>query len=536
MRVLLTGLVLLPILISCGVWDTAGPGTTSETENSIAGVLVDESGKPMAKAKVFLRSSGSVADTGLAGWVQTGTGDERTPDTLTDSEGRYTIVFTDTADYVLEYASGSLAGMARISADGRVHHRTDTLRTPVRIQGEVVLDSCSTICARTYVQVMGLDRITRADADGLFHLDGLPPAKHSFRVFPLSTRHRPDTLSASARTPGETVTLAKASIPVSDADLSLWSDSLLVTTATVENEPDTDPSARMVVLRGNDFPAGASDDGSDLRISDLSGNVYQMDIERWDQTGEKTEIWVLPSNDLTFSDSLLVLWGLDFTDPFPPALPWTDYAVVWHGGTTSIKGPSPVPLAGSTPTPGNLDNAVFGPATEGFAENSDRFEIAFATDDVQVLEVSLWFRADADTTHQGNMVEDSTYNFRISWDQGYIKWHLGFEDPYQGYAADFSGLKTVSEWHHAGYCVDYQKKHLIFVSDSVLHADSLINDTITLYHPRGGLLIGGTVDTIPGTDPYVGALDELRVRTPDSCSAETFFAEFRARSKKYLPR
>jgi hypothetical protein len=163
----LVALVLF-LLIGC-ILDSRRAGRGSEVENEVAGTLVNESGKPVANARVLALPS-SPGDT----------------DTVkTDIQGRYAFDSLPVGDYNFlgDANSGSLVVLipdVKISrSDSGTDLGIDTLRAPGGIRGRLLAGSRGMSGVLCFAP--GLSRLDVSDDSGRFLLSGLPQGKYSVR-------------------------------------------------------------------------------------------------------------------------------------------------------------------------------------------------------------------------------------------------------------------------------------------------------------------------------------------------------------------
>jgi PKD repeat protein len=97
-------------------------------------------------------------------------------------------------------------------------------------------------------------------------------------------------------------------------DYNLWSNYVYLYLNTTSSGANISSNLTgfpiLVRLSGSNFPAGAKNDGSDIRFSTSSGTHLPYQIERWDNANQQAEIWVktdvLGNNNTQY---IIMYWG-----------------------------------------------------------------------------------------------------------------------------------------------------------------------------------------------------------------------------------
>ncbi len=176
--------------------------------------------------------------------------------------------------------------------------------------------------------------------------------------------------------------LALALAARADEDYSQWAHSRELWTNTSPDGAYVTSTVRrfpvLVRLDSTRFPfSEARGKGEDLRFTNLAGKRLPHQIERWDSTGARAEIWVLADSIVGngYNKSLRMLWGKsDAADSsngagvFDSSEGWT---AVWHlGGADTLARPNAV-AGGNPATPKNYDGDESRAGAIGWADSLD---------------------------------------------------------------------------------------------------------------------------------------------------------------------
>jgi regulation of enolase protein 1 (concanavalin A-like superfamily) len=170
------------LAILCALWWFAcapqpiqhAGGSGSET---IIGCVVDSLGVPARNAIVRLRNSDFY--TPLPGLTKSSL---VSTNTMTDSSGRFEMQNIDFGSYSLEITSASSAGLItfEITNSGIHDIGIDTLKPFGVVVG--VADTQKSPGSLLFVQVSGLERLIRVDANGHYTLTDLPEGNYNLRI------------------------------------------------------------------------------------------------------------------------------------------------------------------------------------------------------------------------------------------------------------------------------------------------------------------------------------------------------------------
>jgi hypothetical protein len=299
--------------LTCSSLTTAGGSEIGNpTRITVTGSVVYQgSGAPVAGADVRLREKTFCKDTTMAAFSKSVAPQKNT---ITDSEGRFTIDSVDTGDYFIEVNDGKYNATAipcavRGATTIKVLPK-DTLRPMETISGSVVMDQRS---AAVYAQVYGLDRVARADTvNGGFVIRDMPAGTFDLRFVSSSPAFAPVTLrrvkvASGAGTVIDTVRLSR---------FGGWTHSrsvLLNTSGTGANVAGTVHGFPVLVrLTPQVFDySQAQPDGGDIRFAKPDSTPLAFEIERWDPLAGIAAVWVKVDTVQGDNDmqSILMFWG-----------------------------------------------------------------------------------------------------------------------------------------------------------------------------------------------------------------------------------
>lgn len=329
---------MLCILCGCGDPQVAG-GNSSETQNTLSGVLVDTLGKPRAGDTVFVRPSRWTSEDA----PPPGENAADVWRTVTDSNGRWTLTGIGSGAWTVEGRSGRLGRLCarvELGAGGtRIELPVDTLYPHRRVFGRIYGAFSEGARGRAYVY--GTEVHANIDASGTFAFDapvgdlrlvahvwnGSPGTMRSEKAYQLMPHGAVEPVSLRIST-------------FENEDYALWphkrSAKLLYSGAggfVLESSIDTFP----ILVRLTGDPVSSLDPtGSSLRFASLDGAHLHYEIERWDPARQEADVWLLVPANRKGSDNygIVVYWGLadaagwsDGTAVFDTAQGWVG---VWH--------------------------------------------------------------------------------------------------------------------------------------------------------------------------------------------------------------
>lgn len=477
-------LLLALTLNGCGQNETliAG-GSSSEVPNALTGTANDASGWPVAGAKVTLRPADH----------QPGQ-DAVMDSTTTDSNGAWSLPARSGA-WTLELAKGSDGWIAELSTWGHSESRRDTLRQSGWVRGRI--SKLSSTAPRVWIA--GTAHQALCDSNGVFLLGPLPPA-------PLRLVSRVDSagiplISQREITPQSADTLEIGDL-VGDSwsgeDYALWpaSRSAVIDFTVTGGGASGDHAHFPVLVRLDSVLDPAKVARDELRFDDGRGLHLPFEIETWDTTSHRAEVWVRldTANGGSSKHLLRAFWGRNH--PLPQGAPDVfseeeNHLGVWHSLTQATS--SRLRFLATT-------------ATEGIAGSGIRFNgtSSLRMDSlghVPQWTIGFWIRPTVKPSGEILLLGVDTLADSLRWgislrDDLFIKvWSGGSPDK----ELVSSSALPLGKWTWIAASFDGASSRL-----------SLVVDTVAL--PRLTVVMPSPSSLpITGMKGFVGDLDELRI-------------------------
>jgi hypothetical protein len=330
---------------SCGLLEVAGNGGGSSSEVvAMVGSARNGDGSAASNAVVRLRPAGYLSAPGA-----TGTLNASVADVKTDGGGAFRIDSVAPGAYTLEIAGRLSSGAARVvsaTLDSEEIRLDPMVLKPVAgVSGTARLPAG--LSGPVYIMVYGLERRTLADSSGKFTLSDLPEGRFTLRISPTAAGAGPCDLTGIATAAGSTESIDTVTLHTfADEDYSTWASNLTVRINTSASGADVGTTIAgfplLVRLDANNFDFTTSrsyQPGSDVRFAGVDGRHLPCQIERWDASLRKAEIWVRV-------DSMIGNDSTQFIRMYcgnPAAASWTGrgtvfdtaagFAAVWHLGS-----------------------------------------------------------------------------------------------------------------------------------------------------------------------------------------------------------
>jgi len=517
---ILIGLGLSAALLGCGDQRVAG-GNSSETPNTLTGILYDTLGKPRAGDTVTLRPARWTADD----LPPAGARAANVWTTVTDSSGRWNVVGMESGAWVVESRKGDEGRLCATVTVGEerpfVALQADTVYRLRTIEGGFG-PGMFPKGARGRVSIYGTDIQTGIDSTGKFVIKGVPVGDlrlvAQIESDSVGQSRAEDALALPPRDSIAPRVLLASSFQGEDYDL--WPNRRSATLRfsgvggfTLESMIDTIP----ILVHLSGAPVSPDDrTGSSIRFADAGGAHLPYEIERWDPVKREADVWVLMRSVRKRSDahSIMVYWGLpDVPDwsngaaVFDTARGWVG---VWHfsggdpmrdvtanrlrlsgSGWTSVKGIAGdgirLSMVSRLSVPGDLMIGNGRATVSGW----------ILPDTVGVVGEVLRLVASG--------TDSSAWSLRFGDTAG--AWRASFRTPAQGSAAFPEGstrsmCKNV--WAHLGGILDASRSspRIRVLVDSGMVADQRY-DSVKIAADRAVVQVGGG---------WEGVIDEVRLR------------------------
>lgn len=327
----------LCFLCSCSDLREAG-GNSSETPNTLTGVLLDTLGKPRVGDTVIVRPARWIA-ADLASGVHHS---KNVWTTVTDSTGRWSLVGMESGAWTVESRSGLLGrlrGEVSLGA-GRsfVELGTDTIYRLRGLTGRFGTGMYPR-GARGRIFVYGTDIGADIDSLGHFRLEGVPVGDlrlvAQVEADTNGQYRAEDALDMPPRDSVPPRVLVPSSFAGEDYDLWPYRKSGNLRFSGVGGyilESTIGPVPILVRLSGD--PVSPSDPtGSSIRFEDGGGTKLPYEIERWDPVNREADVWVLLREARKRNDamSIVVYWGLEDVPDWSNGQAVFDTANGWLG-------------------------------------------------------------------------------------------------------------------------------------------------------------------------------------------------------------
>jgi hypothetical protein len=172
------------------------------------------------------------------------------------------------------------------------------LKPVSKVMGTARLPSGAT--GPVYIMVYGLERRVLADSTGGFVFNDLPEGRFGLRISPAAVDAGPCDMPEIATSAGGIRTIDTVALHTfADEDYSTWASSRIVRLNTSSSGANIARAAvgfpLLVRLDADNFDFSASRSykpGTDVRFASPSGKHLTYQVERWDPTLHKAEIWV----------------------------------------------------------------------------------------------------------------------------------------------------------------------------------------------------------------------------------------------------
>lgn len=477
-------LVLSLTLAGCGQNDTlVAGGSSSEVPNALTGTANDESGWPVAGVKVALRPADYQPGTLAA-----------MDSTTTDSNGAWSLPARGGA-WTLELTKGRDGWISELSTWGRSEARRDTLRQAGWVRGRITKLSG----ALPRVWIAGTAHQALCDSTGAFVLGPLPPA--TLRLVSLIDSAGIPLLSQREVTPrsGDTIEVGDLKGDSwSGEDYTLWpsSRSAIVDFTPTGGYASGDHSHFPVLVRLDSVLDPAKVSREELRFDDGRGLHLPFEIETWDSTTHRADVWVRldTANGGSSKHLLRAFWGRKRALPpgapevFSPTESWLG---AWHSPTLSTL--PHLRLQGATPTSG-----VIGTGIRFDGNSSLRMD---SLGRAPQWTIGFWIRPTAKPSGEALLLGVDTLADSLRW--GISLRDDLFVKVWSGGSPDKELLSTTAlplgKWTWISASFDGSSSRL-----------SLVIDTVAL--PRLTVVMPAASGLpLTGMQGFVGDMDELRI-------------------------
>jgi len=512
-----------PTDLSGGVFDTGNSYVAS-----IRGKVVDPEGNPVEGAAVTARRIDFMVepDTTLAKKA----GDRS--ETVTDAIGIYTLDSLFPGDYNIVIKSENLIGHFAQSvyfSGGEIIAGAHSIDTPGVIIGEISAPDSLLAGKKMYVSLIGFELLTAVSnsAPFTFRLDNVPPGDHQLVVSSPSGGVTSSIIAIDGLQSGEI-----RSIPIDtlfergNEDLSSWQYSKILTlksdTLTSQLTGSDVPFPLLLRLNSTNFNfEQARDDGADIRISNMSGEILDHEIEYYDRFSKEGIFWVNISHlsDTIDTISLTLHWGNNAAPSFSSSSltfeqsGMASYETVWHLhrvidnafiDATSMKYPAFTTLA-IPPTEGIIVYGQYFDGQQGVLTTGDPISLGLNS-----FSFSLWIKLDDDSSNTEWVImsqkesADDTDGFELRVNPQNNEGTGTIMLVGDGQHSLTGEVTWASGWHMIVFSLNDSLGSVFFDGEDVTTSGrlSLVNDL-------QAITIGGR----NATPVFKGMLDEIRLRS-----------------------
>ncbi len=388
------------IITNCGQDSISKKSGGDETTNGIIATLVDSIGKPISNARIsihpnqFLFSPSTTASLNETSHKVLYTNSEGIILLDTLPEGEYRFV-----------ASKDSTSFSWIQSAPRSHFKdTIALGVSTTIQGKTSIPSGSNTF---YVTLKGTDIWSMVSPDGSFEIIGVPIGEWQLSsiIFQKGIVFATDSITIEQE--GDTIEIEELTpLPASEM---VWQDSASVTVDTRSlGLVDTLYQFPLFLdLSDSLFPVGISENATDLRLEDASGQDIPFEIALWTPLEHRLRITFL-APIVPASDSLIIA-KIKWNNPAALTLPQgqgvfdtaQDWAGAWH--LIQWKLDSAGILRAPSSTPGIDDGVIHGTlsaTSQGIWFDGSNQSIALPPLDLDLAlqdwTIDFWIRPEAE--------------------------------------------------------------------------------------------------------------------------------------------
>lgn len=522
------------LLGGCGnLFQTAGG--SSDTDNAIAltGEVLAPDGQPAPAALVQLRRDDYLSPFPAFG-KRSASSRVVTPisliDLRTDSLGRFRIDSVDTGGYFLEARIGdTLAALFRASSPpGRktVALGARTLEPMASVTGTVLFRVGT---YRVFVQAYGLERMVPVDmTTGRFRIR-LPAGRFDLRFVDPERARAFTKIREVTVVPGQALEIDPVVLGDSSEPFFAWRHSAELLLNTTSSGAGTSAEIRgfplLIRLDSSNFDfSQALPGGADLRFSKPDGRTsLAHEIERWDPTAGRAEIWVRMDTvqGNRHNQGVYMYWGnadaLDASDGAAVFDTVQDHSAVWHlgeaggndsGGYRDATGHANrgtgVALGDTSSAPGVIGKALALNGRDQFIRVPNSASLRFGRGN---FTLSAWVRLESLTGKRQvlskRLEPGRNYELQVNADGRASAFPGGAANGAEGFRSN--GKLATGIWHHLAFVREAGRTLLYLdgVRDAVL---SLAADDVD---SNGELHIGQDVHL--SAERWHGLLDEVRI-------------------------
>ena len=499
------------LLFQCSLDIAGGPGSGSETTNSITVAAAYPDGSPAAGAIVRLRASDYLPLTGSPGNTSA-----KNLDTITDNSGSVLLTNLDSGSYSIEINDRQgYAALVSFQVDsGDTDSLGSVLKKTGTISGSV---NSSTEVSSAIAEIYGLERVTAIDPlTGEFTIEDIPEGTYSIRF---SSEDDPEI-----KTEVYGVTVMESSSPeplivglswpfVQNIFLNTSDDGASVS-ETILDFPV------LIRLSSSDFDfSTTSNDMPRIRFTNSHGDTLPCQIELWDSLSGKAVIWVRV--DTVRGDGLTVIRMLsgkndasmksDGADVFTTG---NGFQAVWHlegDGSREVLDATENSFHG-TPAGSKLTSrdCIIGKGLEfsdsGYIEIPNSADGALSYPQDGAFTLSAWVNTENLDTFYQDIISKGNFQYGLQINRYYL-WNFYVYKSMEGWVCTDAPAESGS-WHFLA-AVSSGNAYYLYVNGTLADSVTVIKaDSIKADYSHN-VMLGRRSDI---DDRYFrGKLDEIRI-------------------------
>jgi len=515
----------------------AGSGTASGGEAIITGTVVYKDGSAVNRAHVYVRPFDYYTDNHYKNISESI--NIRIADLLTDQSGSFSVDSLDSGKYIVEVNDGVSQGILLFYTIPTVKTGTgdiqkDTLQPLGTMSGTIASGNSETLSDDVYIQIRGLERITKVDrSTGSFTFTDIPKGTFSLRIFSFVDLYKTDSVTTISVNPAEQTYIGTVVLESTPYSKWQYSKSLYC---------NTTPSGADVSSNVYDFPilirlternfnfSQANSNGSDIRFSKINGTTLPYEIERWDAANKQAEIWV--KLDTVYGNSNIqyfrMFWGnvnaINASNSSAVFDTIAGFQGVWHLGEPGATAAIDATANGYHGTPYNISSSSTVAGKIGlckkFSGDSSFFsmngtansKLNFQKDGI--YSISAWVYTDTFDLKKHSIVSkgDNQYSLGLMDSN---EWEFSEYKNLSGWEATRSKAEIKTWTHVAG--VRIGTKQYLYINGICTNSSFEIYPDTDLRNTGFDVMIGRTKSP---TDKYPlffkGSIDEVRItnKTP----------------------
>ena len=503
-------ILIVSIFFRCTLDYAGGPGSGSETTNSITIAAAYPDGTPAAGAVVRVRHASYLPDQSTSSQSTT-----FRADTITDSSGSV-ILKIDTGIYMIE--TNDSRGNASIVTQWIKEEDSAVVSPVLKKTGEITgrIDMTQNFPNAT-VQVFGIERTAKVDStDGTFIINDLPEGAYSIRLYSPGQYYIAPVICGILVSEGLSTDIGEVTLSWPFAQI------ILLNTTTSGASVSETQTGFPVAIRLNAFNFNfffTKQKGEIIRFV-KNGDTLAHEVELWDVPNYQALIWVhldtIAGNDTT---EIIMYWGNTTAAENSNAQAVFDtsagFQAVWHQGSTENEQISDATLNGYHAVPENI-------GTESFSSGILGKSLAFPGDgayrvpgtagsslnfgESDTFTISAWVKTDLLDSEYHEILSKGKHQYGLQINK--VNHWVAYEFR-EEIGVDTTHWPAISQmWTHVTAVFSGSNQYL-YINGTL--ADSTIGTLLSAEKRIDSLdvVIGRSADTLSSW--FKGKMDEIRI-------------------------